>query len=98
MCRLWALVHGRGAINCCGATAESADATLKSAFDEAFATSDASFFDTGDSYGTGELEGRAERLLGEFRGDSSHCVIGTKLAVYPWRLTANRLRTRAACR
>ena len=76
---------------------ESADATLKSAFDEAFATSDASFFfDTGDSYGTGELEGRAEQLLGEFRGDSSRCVIGTKLAVYPWRLTGESFED--ACR
>ena len=51
------------------------------------------FFDTGDSYGTGALEGRAESLLGRFRRESGRperCVIGTKLAVYPqpadWRV------------
>jgi pyridoxine 4-dehydrogenase len=48
------------------------------------------FFDTGDSYGTGALEGRAESLLGQFRRESvdpQRAVIGTKLAVYPNRLT-----------
>jgi len=48
------------------------------------------------SYGTGALEGRAESLLGDFRRDlgrsrprlASQCVFGTKLAVYPWRLTS----------
>ena len=49
------------------------------------------FFDTGDSYGTGKLEGQAEALLGRFRAESrgpDRAVIGTKLAVYPTRLTA----------
>lgn len=48
------------------------------------------FFDTGDSYGTGKLEGRGEELLGRFRRESARperAVCGTKLAVYPWRLT-----------
>ena len=48
------------------------------------------FFDTGDSYGTGALEGRAEALLGRFRAESSgpdRAAIGTKLAIYPTRLT-----------
>jgi len=48
------------------------------------------FFDTGDSYGTGALEGRAETLLGQFRRASAspqRVAIGTKLAVYPTRLT-----------
>lgn len=50
------------------------------------------FFDTGDSYGTGALEGRAETLLGECRErygrgifGPRRLVYGTKLAVYPWR-------------
>ncbi|AFZ48494.1 aldo/keto reductase [Cyanobacterium stanieri PCC 7202] len=50
------------------------------------------WFDTGDSYGTGKFSGRSESLLGRFvaayegehRGD---IAIATKLAVYPWRLT-----------
>jgi len=78
---------------------ESADANLKRAFDTALSKNSRFFFDTGDSYGTGALEGRAESLLGEFRGASanpSRCVIGTKLAVYPTRLTGASFET--ACR
>lgn len=50
------------------------------------------WFDTGDSYGTGRLNGRSETLLGQFcrqyQGDhQSEIAIATKLAVYPWRLT-----------
>lgn len=50
------------------------------------------WFDTGDSYGTGKLNGRSETLLGkfsaEYRGDhQSEIAIASKLAVYPWRLT-----------
>lgn len=50
------------------------------------------WFDTGDSYGTGKLNGRSETLLGkfarEYRGEhKNEVVIATKLAVYPWRLT-----------
>eukprot|EP00238_Polyblepharides_amylifera_P003275 CAMPEP_0196593630 /NCGR_PEP_ID=MMETSP1081-20130531/76131_1 /TAXON_ID=36882 /ORGANISM="Pyramimonas amylifera, Strain CCMP720" /LENGTH=317 /DNA_ID=CAMNT_0041917661 /DNA_START=257 /DNA_END=1210 /DNA_ORIENTATION=- len=47
-------------------------------------------FDTGDSYGTGKLEGRAEVLLGEFssrRAGASSLCVASKLAAYPWRLT-----------
>jgi len=52
-------------------------------------------FDTGDSYGTGKLEGQAETLLGRFsarRGLTGKEIpnticIATKLAAYPWRLT-----------
>ena len=41
----------------------------------------------GDSYGTGELEGRAERLLGAFAATApSEPWIHSKLATYPWRL------------
>jgi pyridoxine 4-dehydrogenase len=49
-------------------------------------------FDTGDSYGTGRLNGRSEILLGQFTRDYSgpnqdDICIATKLAAYPWRLT-----------
>ena len=49
-------------------------------------------FDTGDSYGTGKLNGRSELLLGrfdkEYQGINKQDVcIATKLAAYPWRLT-----------
>mmetsp|Transcript_95429 Transcript_95429/g.179507 ORF Transcript_95429/g.179507 Transcript_95429/m.179507 type:complete len:618 (+) Transcript_95429:75-1928(+) len=57
------------------------------------------FFDTGDSYGTGKLEGRGEELLGRFRRESAkpeRAVCGTKLAVYPWRLTGKSFEE--ACR
>ena len=49
-------------------------------------------FDTGDSYGTGRLNGRSEQLLGKFAREyeglnAEHICIATKLAAYPWRLT-----------
>lgn len=49
-------------------------------------------FDTGDSYGTGKLKGRSEKLLGQFtreypRTEKENICIATKLAAYPWRLT-----------
>ncbi len=49
-------------------------------------------FDTGDSYGTGKLNGRSESLLGEFSQqyqgvNQDRICIATKLAPYPWRLT-----------
>ncbi|MDY6781319.1 MAG: aldo/keto reductase [Cyanobacteriota bacterium] len=52
----------------------------------------ATLFDTGDSYGTGTLNGRSETLLGQFVKDYSgqnrdKICIATKLAAYPWRLT-----------
>lgn len=79
---------------------EDADDTLQAAFETAVGGKGQKFFfDTGDSYGTGALEGRAETLLGEFRGDLSQperCVIGTKLAIYPTRLTGASFET--ACR
>ncbi len=50
------------------------------------------WFDTGDSYGTGKLNGRSESLLGKFANEyqgenKQNITIATKLAVYPWRLT-----------
>lgn len=49
-------------------------------------------FDTGDSYGTGRLQGRSELLLGQFSRayqgvNQDHICIATKLAAYPWRWT-----------
>ena len=49
-------------------------------------------FDSGDSYGTGRLNGRSEALLGEFAqayqgNNQGQICLATKLAVYPWRLT-----------
>lgn len=58
-------------------------------------------FDTGDSYGTGKLKGRSEKLLGEFSReyqgqDKDNICIATKLAAYPWRLTRQSMVV--ACR
>ncbi|MEA5577579.1 aldo/keto reductase [Anabaena sp. UHCC 0451] len=49
-------------------------------------------FDTGDSYGTGRLNGRSESLLGKFTREyqglnQNNICIATKLAAYPWRWT-----------
>jgi pyridoxine 4-dehydrogenase len=76
----------------------SNDGKLQEAFDAAVDLG-VTFFDTGDSYGTGALEGRAEILLGRFQRQyasrsaahakrASRIVVGTKLATYPWRITA----------
>ncbi|EOD30450.1 hypothetical protein EMIHUDRAFT_78192, partial [Emiliania huxleyi CCMP1516] len=73
---------------------EAADPVLEAAFRRAVAGAPLVdrrrfFFDTGDSYGTGAREGRAESLLGRFRREARarrRVAIGTKLAVYPWRL------------
>ncbi|MGK7932383.1 MAG: aldo/keto reductase [Microcystaceae cyanobacterium] len=53
-------------------------------------------FDTGDSYGTGKLKGQSEKLLGkfcqEYQGINQEKIcIATKLAAYPWRLTAQSM-------
>ena len=49
-------------------------------------------FDTGDSYGTGRLNGQSEKLLGKFSQEYSgvnqdNICLATKLAAYPWRVT-----------
>jgi len=53
-------------------------------------------FDTGDSYGTGKLNGRSEQLLGRFTKayqgvNQENISIATKLAAYPWRLTSKSM-------
>ena len=48
-------------------------------------------FDTADSYGTGDLAGRSELLLGQFSSaepNGRFAVMATKLAPFPTRLTA----------
>ncbi|BAZ43737.1 aldo/keto reductase [Chondrocystis sp. NIES-4102] len=49
-------------------------------------------FDSGDSYGTGKLNGQSEKLLGKFEqqyqgANKNDICLATKLAAYPWRLT-----------
>jgi pyridoxine 4-dehydrogenase len=53
-------------------------------------------FDTGDSYGTGKLNGRSEQLLGQFAGqydgpNREDICLATKLAAYPWRITRHSM-------
>ena len=53
-------------------------------------------FDTGDSYGTGRLNGQSEKLLGKFDDEyaganKSSICLATKLAAYPWRLTGKSM-------
>lgn len=55
-------------------------------------------FDTGDSYGTGRLNGRSECLLGQFAQTytgpyQERICLATKLAAYPWRLTRQSMIT-----
>lgn len=57
-------------------------------------------FDTGDSYGTGRLNGRSETLLGQFAAiyqgpNQDRICLATKLAVYPWRWTARSVEKAA---
>ncbi len=70
---------------------ESMDNQLQAVFDLCVSHG-VTLFDTGDSYGTGKLNGRSELLLGRFTrqyqgiGKENICI-ATKLAAYPWRLT-----------
>ena len=62
--------------------------TLKEAIKRGFA-----IIDTADSYGTGKLSGRSEKLLGNFlseipKSEKRRIEIATKLAPYPWRIGA----------
>jgi len=70
---------------------ESMDEELQAAF-TLCVSSGVTLFDTGDSYGTGKLNGRSEQLLGQFSqqyqgANKDSICIATKLAAYPWRLT-----------
>jgi pyridoxine 4-dehydrogenase len=66
------------------------DEGLKACFDRAVALG-LTFFDTADSYGTGQLQGRSEELLGAFcdalpEDCRARLCVATKLAPFPWRL------------
>ncbi|MDV2995224.1 MAG: putative oxidoreductase [Chroococcidiopsis sp. SAG 2025] len=70
---------------------ESMDDQLQAVFDLCVSNG-VTLFDTGDSYGTGRLNGRSEMLLGQFAREyqgsgKENICIATKLAAYPWRLT-----------
>lgn len=70
---------------------ESMDAQLQAVFNLCIENG-VTLFDTGDSYGTGRLNGRSEQLLGQFArnyegANRDKICIATKLAAYPWRLT-----------
>jgi pyridoxine 4-dehydrogenase len=70
----------------------SMDGELQRVFDHCLSQG-VTLFDSGDSYGTGRLNGRSEVLLGQFasayRGPhQDQLCLATKLAAYPWRLTA----------
>lgn len=77
----------------------SDDSLLQEAFETAIARG-AQLIDTADSYGTGDLNARAEILLGKFLTSSSlptsDIIIATKFASYPWRLTAESIANAAA--
>ncbi|MBW4685430.1 MAG: aldo/keto reductase [Komarekiella atlantica HA4396-MV6] len=70
---------------------ESMDDQLQAVFNLCVSNG-VTLFDTGDSYGTGRLNGRSELLLGRFdreyvgTGKENICI-ATKLAAYPWRWT-----------
>ncbi|MCC0178253.1 aldo/keto reductase [Waterburya agarophytonicola K14] len=70
---------------------ESMDAQLQEVFNLCVSNG-VTLFDTGDSYGTGKLNGQSEKLLGKFDGEytganKDNICLATKLAAYPWRLS-----------
>ncbi|MBD2437413.1 aldo/keto reductase [Nostoc sp. FACHB-110] len=70
---------------------ESMDEQLQAVFNLCVSNG-VTLFDTGDSYGTGRLNGRSELLLGRFSQEyqglnQENICLATKLAAYPWRWT-----------
>ena len=68
----------------------SSDEELYETFSEAL-NQGFSFIDTADSYGTGSLSGKSEKLIGQFlqrvnKAKKNNIKIATKLAPYPWRI------------
>ncbi len=79
---------------------ESMDDQLQAVFNLCVSNG-VTLFDTGDSYGTGKLNGRSELLLGRFSREylgpgKENICIATKLAAYPWRLTRQSMMS--ACK
>jgi hypothetical protein len=77
------------------------DAELQRTYDYITAKG-VNWFDTADSYGTGnQFEGQSEKLLGKFRSSSSSGREGppyfaTKLAPFPWRIGPSSMLSAAA--
>lgn len=74
---------------------QSMDSQLQEVFNVCVSNG-VTLFDTGDSYGTGKLKGRSEILLGQFTqeyqgANKEKICLATKLAPYPWRLTAKSM-------
>ncbi len=74
---------------------ESMDHELQNVF-SLCVSNGVTLFDTGDSYGTGRLNGRSEMLLGKFSQGymgayQDNICIATKLAAYPWRWRAKAM-------
>ena len=70
---------------------ESMDSQLNAVFAHCVAEG-VTLFDSGDSYGTGKLNGQSEKLLGQFASaytgaNKGNICLATKLAPYPWRLS-----------
>tara|TARA_Y100001968_G_scaffold333757_1_gene399145 strand:- start:37 stop:996 length:960 start_codon:yes stop_codon:yes gene_type:complete len=73
-----------------GYKANKNDSLLRQTFQTAI-NGGLTLIDTADSYGTGSLRGRSEKLLGEFleplpSSKLNTITIATKLAPYPWRI------------
>lgn len=77
----------------------SLDNTLQETFNKALLNG-VNLIDTADSYGTGNLNARAEKLLGRFLSEApistDHVIIATKFASYPWRITRSSICDAAA--
>ena len=74
---------------------QSMDEELQNVFNLAVSRG-VTLFDTGDSYGTGKLNGRSEQLLGKFSAayqgpHQADICLATKLAAYPWRWTRHSM-------
>ncbi|HEY9770782.1 MAG TPA: aldo/keto reductase [Coleofasciculaceae cyanobacterium] len=74
---------------------ESMDSQLQQVFNLCVSNG-VTLFDTGDSYGTGKLNGQSEKLLGRFEREylgvnKEQICLATKLAAYPWRLTSKSM-------
>ncbi len=73
-----------------GYSPEKNDAILKETFHIAIENG-LKLIDTADTYGTGNLTGRSEQLLGEYIAElppyqRNNILVATKLAPYPWRI------------
>ncbi len=78
-----------------GYQSESDDILLKKTFFDAI-NGGLDLIDTADSYGTGNLFGQSEKLIGHFLEDLpkrklKKITIATKLAPFPWRIGRNGL-------